>query len=60
MLAIKPILEQLQDDFSYEGILSNELPFHEYTAVNKLVTWLQQVQYVGFIVVSWNIIWVLL
>jgi len=41
VLAIKPILAQLTDDASYDGLMSNTTPFQEYTAINKLVTWLQ-------------------
>jgi hypothetical protein len=44
VLAIKPILEQLMDDATYDGLMSNSIPYHEYIAVNKLVTWVQQVE----------------
>jgi hypothetical protein len=31
------------DDATYDGLMSNSIPYHEYIAVNKLVTWVQQV-----------------
>jgi hypothetical protein len=32
------------DDATYDGLMSNSIPYHEYIAVNKLVTWVQQVE----------------
>ena len=43
VLAIKPLLEQLLDAVTYDGIMSNDAPFHEYSAVSKFVVWVQQV-----------------
>jgi Meckel syndrome type 1 protein len=43
VLAIGPLLEQMVDEFTYDGIMHSSVPFHEYTAANKLVTWVQQV-----------------
>jgi hypothetical protein len=44
VLAIGPLLEQMVDEFTYDGIMQSSVPFHEYTAANKLVTWVQQVR----------------
>ena len=41
VLAIKPILSQMMDEATYDGLMSNDVPFQEYAAINKLVSWLQ-------------------
>ncbi len=41
VLAIKPILSQMLDEATYDGLMSNAVPFQEYAAINKLVSWLQ-------------------
>jgi hypothetical protein len=32
------------DEATYDGLMGNSIPYHEYIAVNKLVTWVQQVE----------------
>lgn len=38
------MLEQMLDEMTYDGLANNSLPYHEYSAVNKLVSWVQQVR----------------
>jgi hypothetical protein len=37
------------DEFTYDGIMHSSVPFHEYTAANKLVTWVQQVRQLSYV-----------
>lgn len=36
------------DEMTYDGLVNNSTPYHEYSAVNKLVSWVQQVLHFSF------------
>jgi hypothetical protein len=43
VIAIQPILEQLLDQSSIESLKTTELPFEEFIAMNRLISWVKQV-----------------